>query len=284
MSDGEALSLELSGQLLAPPGLTATIEQHLLVIREAEPFLTVVHPRLDWVPGDLVIVLTAQAFDQFLAGTYTGLDDLNAVYGPVEIGPVYEFLNGFVMDFEADYNPDILTPIYSEAPGVIIAESNSVGGDGPDITAETLGSYLFKYGWFDCMVGCAYNHFWRYQVVLGGQPILIDEWGDPIPAVDVPNIPGAPELEVHSIVPNPLTTTSRISYSVSRSSNVSLEILDVSGRQVRTLERSLIDPGSHEVWWDATNDRGERVSSGTYFVVLRVESAAAQIRKLTVIR
>jgi hypothetical protein len=45
----------------------------------------------------------------------------------------------------------------------------------------------------------------------------------------------------------------------------SLTILDVTGRQVRTLVNRLQSGAEHEVFWDGKNDAGKDVSSGVYF-------------------
>jgi hypothetical protein len=66
--------------------------------------------------------------------------------------------------------------------------------------------------------------------------------------------------------PNPFNPTTTIAYTLQSLGAVTLEILDVRGRHVRTLvDGSLESPGRHEVVWDGTSDEGVRAPSGVYF-------------------
>jgi hypothetical protein len=65
--------------------------------------------------------------------------------------------------------------------------------------------------------------------------------------------------------PNPFNPTTTIEYEIGATQNVTLEIINVQGQVVRTLVDQPQSAGVHSVQWDATNDAGERVASGTYF-------------------
>jgi hypothetical protein len=74
--------------------------------------------------------------------------------------------------------------------------------------------------------------------------------------------------------PNPFNPTTTIEYGVpatggSASVDVSLEVFDVDGSLVRTLERRPHTPGRYRAIWDGCDDRGRRVGSGVYFYRLR---------------
>lgn len=79
------------------------------------------------------------------------------------------------------------------------------------------------------------------------------------------------------VMPNPLNPTTRIAFQVPTQSTVRLRILDVSGRVVRTLVESLLQPGRYTVAWTGVNQSQQRVASGIYFV----EMAAPWFRKTT---
>ena len=51
-----------------------------------------------------------------------------------------------------------------------------------------------------------------------------------------------------------------------------LEIFDAAGQLVRTLVSGLVPTGRHEVQWDARDDAGRSVASGTY--VARIAGGA----------
>lgn len=73
--------------------------------------------------------------------------------------------------------------------------------------------------------------------------------------------------------PNPFNPATTIPFHVpgeeGKKREVSLVIYDTRGRLVRVLLTSPLVPGAHRVTWDGKNARGERVSSGVYFYVLR---------------
>ncbi|MCP4580141.1 MAG: T9SS type A sorting domain-containing protein [candidate division Zixibacteria bacterium] len=60
--------------------------------------------------------------------------------------------------------------------------------------------------------------------------------------------------------PNPFNANTTISYNLPTSSEVTLEIYDILGRKVRTLQNGIQAAGSHSLIWNA-----DSFSSGTYF-------------------
>ena len=73
--------------------------------------------------------------------------------------------------------------------------------------------------------------------------------------------------------PNPFNPTTAITFDIpgtmGTKQRVSLNVYDIRGRRVRTLINSELEPGSHQVIWDGSNEKGERVSSGIYLYTLR---------------
>ena len=65
---------------------------------------------------------------------------------------------------------------------------------------------------------------------------------------------------------NPSHGSARIAFTLSRSEEGRLEILDVSGRLVRRLADGFFDAGREQVVvWDGTDLSGSRVRSGLYW-------------------
>jgi len=64
--------------------------------------------------------------------------------------------------------------------------------------------------------------------------------------------------------PNPFNPETLISYQVPKSALVKIAVYNNLGQQVRELVNGTQPPGTHQVYWNATNDAGERVSSGIY--------------------
>ncbi len=83
--------------------------------------------------------------------------------------------------------------------------------------------------------------------------------------------------------PNPFNPETWIPYQLSKSTEVTLQIYDISGRLVRTLELGWKPTGSYmtrssAAYWDGRNELGERVASGTYFYTLQTQDFAATRR------
>jgi hypothetical protein len=69
--------------------------------------------------------------------------------------------------------------------------------------------------------------------------------------------------------PNPFNPQTVINFELSRPGIVKLQVFDVSGRLVNTLEDEVMSGGPHGVPWNGTSRDGSRVSSGVYFFVLQ---------------
>ncbi|MFH1313319.1 MAG: glutaminyl-peptide cyclotransferase [Candidatus Eisenbacteria bacterium] len=74
--------------------------------------------------------------------------------------------------------------------------------------------------------------------------------------------------------PNPFRPATAIRFTIpgreGADADAHLTVHDVRGRTVATLIDRELPPGDHRVTWNGRDDRGERVSSGIYFCVLRV--------------
>jgi len=67
--------------------------------------------------------------------------------------------------------------------------------------------------------------------------------------------------------PNPFNPSTTISFAVAEGSNgkVSLKIYDLRGALIRTLIDEVRTPGTYQVFWDGTDNRGQATASGIYF-------------------
>ncbi len=83
--------------------------------------------------------------------------------------------------------------------------------------------------------------------------------------------------------PNPFNPTTSISYSVSATSYVVIEIYDVAGVHVRNLVEGTRDAGEYVADWDGRDDAGRAVGSGVYFYRLDGVSGVAP-RKMVLLR
>jgi hypothetical protein len=64
----------------------------------------------------------------------------------------------------------------------------------------------------------------------------------------------------------------RIDFALDEHGPVTLDVLDLQGRIVRTLSRSPAAPARYSRRWDLADAAGNRVKPGVYFVRLRTRS------------
>ena len=78
---------------------------------------------------------------------------------------------------------------------------------------------------------------------------------------------------VYQNYPNPFNPTTTIQYDIPHSGEVTIAIYDIQGRLVRPMANHTEQAGRHTVTWDARNNVGTIVSSGTYFCRIDFNSA-----------
>ena len=88
--------------------------------------------------------------------------------------------------------------------------------------------------------------------------------------------------------PNPFNPETWVPFSLSEESEVRIDIYDMNGRSVRTLELGRLDAGdytsrSNAGYWDGRNALGERVASGVYFYKMTAGSFT-QMRRLVIMK
>ena len=95
--------------------------------------------------------------------------------------------------------------------------------------------------------------------------------GVPVMASDVPSTFGLDQN-----FPNPFNPTTNIRYSIIKTSQVTLKVFDLLGRQVRTLVHIMQAPGQYTVSFNAQD-----LASGVYFY--RLQSGDMSITKKLVL-
>jgi hypothetical protein len=97
------------------------------------------------------------------------------------------------------------------------------------------------------------------------------------------NVTGSDLPRPHAVVlrqnyPNPFNPVTTISYYLPAGGEVLLQVFDVNGREIRRLVDGYVEAGEWSVVWDGSNERGDAVTSGVYFVRLR-SGAESAVRK-----
>ena len=94
--------------------------------------------------------------------------------------------------------------------------------------------------------------------------------------VDYDVIPN--EFILEDVYPNPFNPTTNIAYSLPITSEISIRIFDIQGREVDVLYDNIQDAGSHMLVWDASS-----FATGIYFVKMSSGSFAG-MKKLMLIK
>jgi len=86
------------------------------------------------------------------------------------------------------------------------------------------------------------------------------------PVVDVPG--AALRARVLAAAPNPFRAGTELSYALATEADVRLELFDIAGRRVRTLENGHASAGTHRAAWDGRDDQGIALPAGVYLARL----------------
>ena len=91
-------------------------------------------------------------------------------------------------------------------------------------------------------------------------------------------LPARLELGVR---PNPMIAGAEIRFALPVTGNCDLKVYNVKGELVSTLVSGKTEAGEHTIGWNGTNARGNRVTSGIYF--LRLETQAGSVATKVVV-
>lgn len=107
----------------------------------------------------------------------------------------------------------------------------------------------------------------------------------PVAAEALQNIPG--EYALRPNFPNPFNPSTRIQFEIPAGmqdgGRVRLIVYNSLGMAVKTLFAGITNPGIHVMEWDGTNDYGQQMTSGIYFVRLQA-GRFNQTRKMILLK
>ena len=93
--------------------------------------------------------------------------------------------------------------------------------------------------------------------------------------LDVPN-----DYCIFPNYPNPFNPSTSIHYGLPEQSDVVLQVYNIKGQLVKTLENGNQPAGYHEVTWYGKDENGKTVSSGIYFYKLSTDKFTSMKRML----
>jgi FlgD Ig-like domain len=85
------------------------------------------------------------------------------------------------------------------------------------------------------------------------------------------------------IMPNPFNPRTTVAYFVGTAGRVAIDVYDLRGRRVKTLQRGNLSAGVHEVVWTGVDERGASVASGVYFIRLQT-SDGVHLQRAALVR
>ncbi len=83
--------------------------------------------------------------------------------------------------------------------------------------------------------------------------------------------------------PNPFNPETEISFELSESRPIQLQIFNLLGKEIRTLVNSKFDAGIHSIRWDGKDNDGTLGRSGVYLYQLQA-SNFIQVKKMSLVR
>ena len=83
--------------------------------------------------------------------------------------------------------------------------------------------------------------------------------------------------------PNPFNPETEISFELSESSPIQLQIFNLLGKEIRTLINSKLDAGNHSICWDGKDNDRNLVPSGVYLYQLQAGNFI-QVKKMSLVR
>ena len=91
------------------------------------------------------------------------------------------------------------------------------------------------------------------------------------------------EISLYQNYPNPFNPVTTISYDLSYSALISIDIYDMNGDLVAELFKDYQNAGHHFINWNGTNNNGQLVSAGIYFYSINAVGLF-QARKMTLLK
>jgi flagellar hook assembly protein FlgD len=83
--------------------------------------------------------------------------------------------------------------------------------------------------------------------------------------------------------PNPFNPLTKISFNIGAKTNVRLDIFNLKGQKIRTLQNGMLAKGTHELTWDGNDDNGFSSASGVYIYRLST-GTETQTRKMVLMK
>jgi hypothetical protein len=136
----------------------------------------------------------------------------------------------------------------------------------PALQGQGSVSYATRYAFLDESVISGTNYDYR----LADVDIFGNVEYHPLQALNVnPNENLPSNFELVSIYPNPFNPSTIIEFSQGKSGHVNIDVIDITGRTVKSLGDQDYAAGRFSIKWDGSMDNGQSVSNGIYFIQIQ---------------
>ncbi|MFQ5585018.1 MAG: T9SS type A sorting domain-containing protein, partial [Calditrichia bacterium] len=123
------------------------------------------------------------------------------------------------------------------------------------MTSVTLNDRIYLIGGFSSSLNQPLDNVDIYSVITGISPP-----GEPVILIDNAEISG---------FPNPFNGRITLKLEIPFRGQNNLTIFDLLGKKVKTLHSGILNKGTYQFGWEATDNANRKVTSGIYFAVLR---------------
>ncbi len=244
-----------------------------------------------WNQGPGVVTALGNGSNWFLLVHFWDLCDYNYWWSISDLAPTNKFpaLLGLSCgvtasdhviysscDWQRPITEQLLVATSNSGASVVIGPMRNTYQYGDFVIGKHLlhRKYLNDHTWGEVFVNAMHDALVEdpavfdhvYQYVLEGDPAA---QATPFDVAGVPTSGRTLALELRLPFPNPARERAQVTYNLPNPGKIRLEICDVAGRRIRLLADRAEDPGAYTAVWDLTDDSGERVRAGVYFVRLR---------------
>jgi hypothetical protein len=87
-----------------------------------------------------------------------------------------------------------------------------------------------------------------------------------------------------SCIPNPFSNEATITFRINETMEVCVEILDLSGKIIKTLMSGEIPGGFYSTNWEGDNKQGNKVNNGVYFYKVHTSRGSVYSDKVVLIK
>ena len=102
--------------------------------------------------------------------------------------------------------------------------------------------------------------------------------------IEKSNSPLKTEYKLLQNYPNPFNPNTNISFYISKSTDLKLEIYNSIGKKIKTLTEGSYISGNHSFEWDGKNENNINVSSGIYYYTLKLLNENKSTKKMILIK